>query len=153
MGSDIKNNIMQRGRRKWRRYEHILGFPVKRFRDLTNLNMVVMSSTESSSFSLTFPPISDVVFVMEETTATSLYLMSEMRDNYIVPTLENFGEWILLSSSVWALIVVKVSLKYLLFIFTENGGEDKRHTPSWAQIRCSSTFTIILYRGPVCRLG
>ena len=70
--------------------------------------MVVMSSTESSSFNLTFPPISDVVFVMEETTATSLYLMSEIRDNYIVPTLENFGE-----SSVRVLIVVKESLKYI----------------------------------------
>ena len=77
--------------------------------------MVVMSSTESSTFSLTFPPISDVVFVMEETTATSLYLMSEMRDNYIVPTLENFGESILLSSKVRALTVLKESFKYLYF--------------------------------------
>ena len=56
--------------------------------------MVVMSSTETSG--LTFPPISDVVFVMEETAATALYLTAEMRDNYIVPTLEHFGELIVL---------------------------------------------------------
>ena len=56
----------------------------------TDIKMVVLSSSESSG--LTFPPISDVVFVMEETAATALYLMAEMRDNYIVPTLEHFGE-------------------------------------------------------------
>ena len=33
---------------------------------------------------------------MEETAATALYLMAEMKDNYIVPTLEHFGESILL---------------------------------------------------------
>ena len=60
----------------------------------TDFKMVVLSSPESSS--LTFPPISDVVFVMEETAATALYLMAEMKDNYIVPTLEHFGESILL---------------------------------------------------------
>ena len=59
-----------------------------------DFNMVVMSSTETSG--LTFPPISDVVFVMEETAATALYLTAEMRDNYIVPTLEHFGELIVL---------------------------------------------------------
>ena len=51
--------------------------------------MVVMAAADSSG--LTFPPISDVVFVMEESAATALYLTSEMRDNYIVPTLEHFG--------------------------------------------------------------
>ena len=51
--------------------------------------MVVLSSAESSG--LSFPPISDVVFVMEESAATAMYLTSEMRDNYIVPTLEHFG--------------------------------------------------------------
>ena len=73
-------------------FEDNLGF--ESFRHVpqfgTDFKMVVLSSPESSS--LTFPPISDVVFVMEETASTALYLMPEMRDNYIVPTLEHFGE-------------------------------------------------------------
>ena len=134
----------------------------------TYFEMVVLSSSETSS--LTFPPISDVVFVMDETAATALYLTAEMRDNYIVPTLEHFGELLLLHSSYRAGehgFVIKIlahvvciiqglqyyTISYHNFYFPENGGEDKRQTPSWAQIRCSSTFTIILYRGPVCRLG
>ena len=79
--------------------------------------MVVMAAADSSG--LTFPPISDVVFVMEESAATALYLTSEMRDNYIVPTLEHFGTVHLLflsSSSCDSFSLINIYLDCTKFV-------------------------------------